>query len=119
MKKNLIGIVLIIILILPVFSGCTEINIFKNDKNRIVGTWKGLDKDLIEYFIFNKDNSGNIIFGKYDVSFKYYFKDKKLTLNYIDAPIEKNFKYVFFSDNILKLELLDDKNESFILERVD
>lgn len=119
--KDILPLVLAL-MVVPMFTGCTDINPFSSDEDKLVGTWKaegkmvesdwgGWIKDyqkmgLPEVLVFFSD--GTFTSGEYlALEGTYEIKDGKLVLEFVSAGDIINMVYdYYFSDNNTRLHLI-------------
>jgi len=124
MKRKLLGLLIAVLLLAIVFSGCTETTT-KTEIDRFVGTWRtssGFSPfNNISLFIgsatFYKNGTGKSYFSdSLPEQFNYSISDGKITialLNFEELSIEYNYS---FSENDTRLNLTNNEN-TFILEK--
>ena len=107
---------IVLMLIVLVFVGCTDINPLNSDKDKLVGTWKAEGKVVESGWIKDFEVMGLpevlIFFSDGTVSFDYIegtyeIKDGKLVLEFVGEGgiVNLVFDY-YFSDNDTKLHLV-------------
>jgi len=113
--KNILPLVLVL-MVVPMFTGCTDINPFSSDEDKLVGTWKAEGKVVESGWLKDYEVMGLpetlVFFSDGTVSFDYAegtyeIKDGKLVLEFVgeEGTVNLVFDY-YFSDNDTKLHLV-------------
>jgi len=108
MKKQLVGVVLIILFFCIGLSGCTD-----TDKNKFVGTWIGTSSASssdIYTFIFFSDGKGSLN----SISSAWEIKDGKLVMVVTSAEA-MTYTYSFAFTNNDRTLMLTNPNETLTL----
>lgn len=113
--KRLIGFLLILVLLISLAS-CGNIDLSKDGKKEIINNaWKRLGADTI--MKFNEDGTGEYDSFKITKwSYEGVFLDFSYEDTFLEYNVDKEFKLLYDSNNILTLTCEDDENIVFVKE---
>ncbi len=98
MKKNFLGITIILLLVLSIILVLVLIT---NKKKSIVGKWKAVDTESEYYYIFNDDKTCSYEMTVARLNCKYKQDNEKLTILYDGDDRKIKYEYRFQKDMLI------------------